>query len=57
MGKTMTAAQMAWALRRGFAWADQGNEGEDCHCLHEVFWTRDGGYQWDVDRQVYVMVF
>lgn len=57
MGKTITAAQMAWALKRGFAWADPGNESEDCHCLHEVWWTREGGYQWDVAGQVYEMVF
>ena len=55
-GKTMTAAQMAWNLKKGYAWADPGN-GDDCHCLSEVYWTREGGYMWDVDRQVYEMVF
>jgi hypothetical protein len=54
--KTITAAQMTWALRKGFAWADPGNASEDCHCLAEVYWTRQGGYMWDVDAQCYVLV-
>ncbi len=53
--KTMTPAQMAWSLKKGFAWPDPGNE--DCHCLAEVFWTREGGYMWNVDLQAYEMVF
>jgi hypothetical protein len=56
MKKTMTAAQMAWNLKKGYAWADPGN-GEECHCLAEVYWTREGGYMWDVQNQVYEMVF
>ncbi len=54
--KTMTAAQLAWSLKKGFAWADPANHNEDCHCLSEVFWTREGGYMWDVNAQVYEMV-
>lgn len=54
--KTMTNAQLAWAIKKGFAWADPGNASEDCHCLAEVFWTKEGGYIWNVDRQVYEMV-
>lgn len=54
--KTMTNAQLAWAIKKGFAWADHGNASEDCHCLAEVYWTKEGGYIWNVDRQVYEMV-
>jgi hypothetical protein len=32
------------------------NASEDCHCLAEVYWTRQGGYMWDVDAQCYVLV-
>jgi hypothetical protein len=56
MKKTMTAAQLRWAIKKGFAWADPGNASEDCHCLAEVYWTRQGGYMWDVDAQCYVLV-
>jgi hypothetical protein len=54
--KTMTDSQMTWALKKGFAWADPANASEDCHCLAEIYWTREGGYMFDVDRQLYVMV-
>ena len=54
--KTMTNAQLAWALKKGFAWPDPGNASEDCHCNAEVFWTREGGYLWNVEKQVYEMV-
>lgn len=57
MQKTMTAVQLAWAVRKGFAWGDPGNASEDCHCLHEVYWTSEGGYQWDVELQLYVLCF
>ena len=55
--KTMTAAQMAWSVKKGYAWADPANAHEDCHCLAEIYWTREGGYMWDVDRQLYAMEF
>jgi hypothetical protein len=54
--KKTTTAQMKWALRKGFAWADPGNASENTHCLTEVYWTRQGGYMWDVDCQVFVLV-
>lgn len=54
--KTMSDAQMAWSLKKGFAWADPANDHEDCHCLAEVYWTKEGGYMWNVDLQKYEMV-
>jgi hypothetical protein len=54
--KKMTAAQLRWALRKGFAWADPGNASEDTYSLAEVYWTKAGGYVWDVDAQCYVLV-
>lgn len=54
--KTMTADQLKWSLKHGFAWPDPSNAAEDCHCLSEVYWTREGGYMWDVGRQLYAMV-
>lgn len=47
-GKTITAAQMAWNLKRGFCWWE--TEDEDWRL---PIWSRDGFYLWDVDRQVY----
>jgi hypothetical protein len=54
--KTLTPAQLSWNIKKGFAWADPGNASEDCHCLAEVYWTRDGGYVWNVDLQAYELV-
>jgi hypothetical protein len=54
--KTITSAQLAWMLRRGYAWEDPANASEDCHCLSEVYWTREGGYIWNVDLQKYELV-
>jgi hypothetical protein len=53
--KTMTESQMAWSIRKGYAWADPGNE--NCCWQHQTFWTKGGGYQWDASRQVWEMVF
>ncbi len=53
--KTITSAQLSWMLNKGFAWADSANSSEECHCLAEVYWTREGGYMWNVDIQKYEM--
>ncbi len=55
--KTITAAQLSWMLKKGFAWADPMNASDDCHCLAETYWTKEGGYQWNVNGQVYEMCF
>ncbi len=54
--KTMTNAQLAWSLKKGYVWEDPANQNEDCHCLAEVYWTRQGGYMWNVDLQFYELV-
>lgn len=55
--KTMSCAQMAWSLKNGFAWADPADASDDDYagCGTEVFWTREGGYIWDVDGQNFIM--
>jgi hypothetical protein len=53
--KTMTAAQMGWALRRGLAWEDPHND-QEVGRLTDTFWTREGEYQWDVESQRYEML-
>lgn len=55
--KTMTTAQLTWAIRKGFAWPDQANDRDECGSgLGDVFWTKEGGYMWNVGRQLYEMV-
>jgi hypothetical protein len=48
---------MSWSLKKGFAWAEDLDSDDVGSGLGEVFWTRDGGYMWDVDRQMFVMEF
>ena len=55
-GKTMTSAQLHWSLKKGFAWPAPANDHEDCHCLAEIYWTKNGGYMWNVDLQVFELV-
>jgi len=45
--RTMTAAQMAWDLKKGFAWFEQGQDGEVHDDWRHPIWTRDGGWLWD----------
>lgn len=54
--KTMTAAQMAWNVKKGFAWFEQDQHGNVNDDWRAPIWTREGGYLWDVDAQVYEMV-
>lgn len=55
--KTMTVSQMRWNLKKGFAWADDANMKDDeaGSGLGDIFWTREGGYMWNVDGQNFVM--
>ena len=51
--KTMTAAQMSWNLKKGYAWENPHNDGG----LSDEFITRQHIYQWepphlDADRNV-----
>lgn len=39
--KTMTQSQMTWNLKKGFARYEQ-----DTGSIHDVIWTKDGGWQW-----------
>ena len=54
--KTMTAAQMAWNLKKGFAWFEKDEQGNDRDDWRMPIWTREGGYLWDVESQRYEMV-
>jgi hypothetical protein len=51
--KTMCAAQMAWLLKKGYAWEEPSNDGS----LSDTYWTHEGGYQWDVQEQVFELVY
>lgn len=53
--KTMTESQMAWNLKKGFAWFGTDANGEPADHWHHPIWTREGGYLWDVTEQVYVL--
>ncbi len=50
----MTAAQMAWNLKRGFAWWELNSKGEPCDEWKQVIWTKAGGWFWDnSEAQIY----
>lgn len=48
MTRTMTAAQMTWNLKRGYAWEETPDQD-----WRMPLWTRDGGWVWDVTSQRY----
>lgn len=50
MQATMTNAQMAWCLRKGFAWFE--TEDQDWRM---PIWTKRGGWIFDTDKQLYVL--
>lgn len=56
MAKTMTASQMAWAFKKGFAWHEQDGKGNVCDEWYHPIWTRQGCFMWDVGNQRYEMV-
>ncbi len=45
--RTMTAAQMSWNLKKGFAWWEKNADGTDNDDWRAPIWTRDGMWMWD----------
>jgi hypothetical protein len=45
--KTMTAAQMTWNLKKGFAWFELDANGEAADDWRMPIWTRAGGWLWN----------
>lgn len=50
---TVTNAQMTWAIKKGFAWADPAND-RDENGWTSIYHTKKGSYTWEPMRQLYV---
>lgn len=51
--RTMTQAQMEWNIRKGFANFERDQFGNVADDWRLPIWTKDGGWIWDVDSQLY----
>lgn len=51
--RTMTDSQMAWSMKRGFAWFGRNSDGTIADDWRQPIWTKAGGWLWNPDTQRY----